>query len=355
MNAKQGSAAALALAIFASLPALLEAQQPRFDVQLDVPQFVPKDAARDAAVWVQRVVDLDGVKPSSHWMGVVVRPVDPLLQKHLRIDGGLVVQHVTKDSPAAEAGVEADDILLRVNDTDVADYQGLMKFLTENKDREVSLTLLREGKQQIVKVKPTERPAGHAQYFELPEIGKWQFEGETPEEIRKWIEEMAKQSAAGRPWKIDGENPLKLQFFHPGVLLGEGAQLDYDVDMGDLPKGLQVTITKQGDEPAKIKVRRGDDQWEVTEKQLDKLPEDVRNHVKKFLGRGARLGIRVEAPKALQVKPLERQRPNRVIPRVQARAIRIDSPDARLEKKLDQINERLEKIEQALEKLLQDE
>ena len=63
------------------------------------------------------------------------------------------------------------------------------------------------------------------------------------------------------------------------------------------------------------------------------------------------MGIRVEAPKAVRVKPLEAARIQRIQPgaaRVQAHAIQIDGG---ITKKLDQINGRLEKIEQALHKL----
>jgi hypothetical protein len=178
-------------------------------------------------------------------------------------------------------------------------------------------------------------------------MGEWKFEGKTPEEIRVWIEEMAKKGGAGQPFKVqpfktDGENPLKLRFFHPGVILGEGVDVDVDID---LPKGLRVMVLKQGDEPTKITVKRGDEMWEVTEKELDKLPEDIRAHVKKYLGGGKNFSIRAEAPKVLQVKPLEGVR----VPRVQAHAIRVG--DDGVEKKLDQINERLERIEAALQKL----
>ena len=103
----------------------------------------------------------------------------------------------------------------------------------------------------------------------------------------------------------------------------------------------------QGDEPAKIQVKRGDDEWDVTEKELDQLPEEIRAHVKKYLGGNKGVTIRAEPPKVLQLKPSEGRR---VVPRVQAHAIQLGA-NKNLEKKLDQINERLEKIEQALEKL----
>ena len=53
-----------------------------------------------------------------------------------------------------------------------------------------------------------------------------------------------------------------------------------------LPGDMNINITKAGNEPAKIVVNRGNEKWEVTEKELDKLPADVRPYVEQMLGRG---------------------------------------------------------------------
>ena len=322
--------------------ALAQAEDEPKNVDIEIQRVIPRPG--DLAYWFAGGDAEQAVKPSSHWMGVVVRPTDPLLQKHLGIEGGLVIEEVTADSPAADAGMLADDILISINKTPVADMPALMAFLTENGEKEATVQLLREGKKKSLKVTPTERPADHARWFAKPGVGRFDFQEKTPEEIRAWIEEMAKAGGAAKPFKLDGEDGLKLRFFHPGVILGEGVDVDVDID---LPEGLRIAVIKQGDAPAKIQVKLGDKEWDVTEKELDQLPEDIRAHVKKYLGGNKGLTIRAEPPKVLQVKPLGGRR---VVPRVQAHAIQLGS-NKELEKKLDQINERLEKIEQALEKL----
>ena len=180
---------------------------------------------------------------------------------------------------------------------------------------------MRDGKKKSAKVKPTKRPQGQAKFFATPIEGEFQFEGKDPEEIRQWFEKMAKEKwahgfAEGKQWTPAGDNALKLRFFHPGVILGQDVDVDVEVD---LPKGLQIVMIKQGDEPTTFKVKQGDKQWEVTEKELDKLPEDVREHVKKYLGRGKGVGIRIETPKMPQIKRLDGTRLQGV-PRVQTRA-----------------------------------
>jgi hypothetical protein len=47
-----------------------------------------------------------------------------------------------------------------------------------------------------------------------------------------------------------------------------------------------IEIRRENDEPAKIKVTKDGTTWEVTEDQLDQLPEDVRAAVRNALGQG---------------------------------------------------------------------
>ena len=63
------------------------------------------------------------------------------------------------------------------------------------------------------------------------------------------------------------------------------AEIPVDQDPQKLPKDMSVTITKEGEQPAKIVVKQGDKTWETTEDKLDDLPDEVRGHVQSFLGR----------------------------------------------------------------------
>ena len=49
---------------------------------------------------------------------------------------------------------------------------------------------------------------------------------------------------------------------------------------------MSISIHKSDDEPTKITVKRDGETWEVTEDNLDELPEDVRGHVKQMLSNG---------------------------------------------------------------------
>ncbi|HEY2762069.1 MAG TPA: hypothetical protein VGI75_15030, partial [Pirellulales bacterium] len=112
----------------------------------------------------------------------------------------------------------------------------LVKAINATDGKEVSLKIMRAGKEQTIAVQPTERPQNNnVQVFGRPSAGMM-FGG------------------AGGPPKI--------------------------------PDNMTISIVRQGGKPAKITVTRGDDKWDVTEGELDKLPEDVRPIVQGTLGGG---------------------------------------------------------------------
>src|SRR6185312_6347588 len=59
----------------------------------------------------------------------------------------------------------------------------------------------------------------------------------------------------------------------------------------------------QGAEPAKIQVKRGDKEWNVTEEKLDDLPDDIRTHVQTLLGRMLMPGFTAAAKRVVRTTP----------------------------------------------------
>ena len=345
----------LGLAAAFVLPAVVHAQQADVEpVEVQVVEGLPPTITLVA----DHLRELRSLKPSSHWIGVVVRPCDEVIRTHLKLEGGLVVDDVTPDSPAAKAGIEKNDILLALNEASVADLKGLMDFLSENKEKIIVVKVLHAGEPKTVEVTPAERPQDQFKFFPAEGFNFALPEGKMPEEIKRWMQEFQRDPEKGARWHVEGE-PFRTRFFHPGVLLEGKGNAVFAVANGGLPEGVQVIVVKESDKPAKITVKRGDDKWEVTDKEIDKLPADLRPHVMKFIGPANHMVIRAEAPTwtgpaegpgprvKIFAAPATRALPQPV--RVEAHAVRVAGPD--LEKKLDEINGRLERIEKALEKL----
>lgn len=279
---------------------------------------------------------LQAIKLGDYWLGVECRPVDDALRAQLGLpeDQGLVVENVVPDGPAAKAGIQRHDVLVKAGDEPLKDLRVLIDAIEKTQEKELVIELLRGGKKETVQVTPAKRPKETGPKEFLPWSG-----GEPPRGLE-------------RPWNVfeewlkgDGEKgPMRFRFFHPGTILPSDAW-----PHPPLPGNLSVTITKEGDKPAKIVVSRGDEKWELTEKEVDKLPEDIRPHVERMLGRAAK------APMG-QFKPFDyvpdwtppgwREGPQKERPAPPA-----DALQRRIEKRIEEMNQRIENLRKSIEEL----
>ena len=211
---------------------------------------------------------LDVIKLGDYWLGVECRRVSGPLSAQLDLpeDTGLVVQSVVPDSPAAKAGIRQYDLLMEVGDTPLKGVVDLIEAVEDAKVKEIEIKLIHRGELRVVKVTPAKRPE------DARPQGVVRTPGGDLLKVDKWL---------GRDWSDRlGRGPTRFRFLHPGTILPSDAEA-----RARLPGNMKLRIQKQGDEPARIVVERGDEKWEATEEELDKLPEDVRPHVQRMLGR----------------------------------------------------------------------
>jgi len=208
------------------------------------------------------------IKLSDYWLGLDCRPVPPVLRAQLKLpeDQGLVVQQIMPESPAAAAGIEQYDVLVKADGKPLRKLQDLIDAVDASKDKDLALEFIRGGKSTKIEAKPAKRPESQ---LPLPGPGKVE---ELPHE---WMHRYFDQFVPGEEGK-----PWRFRFWGPGTILPPDAKPGRP-----MPGNLQVTMTRSGDDPVKIVVKRGDEKWEVTEGELGKLPDDVRPHVERMLGR----------------------------------------------------------------------
>jgi membrane-associated protease RseP (regulator of RpoE activity) len=210
--------------------------------------------------------------PRNYWLGINCMPVPPALRAHVTLPEkqGLLVMLVAKDSPAAKVGIAQYDILLRAGGKPLADPHDLLTAVEAAKESKLKIDLIRGGKPQTIEVTPAKWPAPTAGApAQVPEQADWNT-------IEDWLKNtFPGQGAAG------SQPPAQFRIFHPGAILPSGV-----LGQKPLPMNMSVSVTKEGNQPAKITVQRGNDKWELTEKDLDKLPADVRPFVDQMLGHG---------------------------------------------------------------------
>ena len=278
------------------------------------------------------------VEPSEYWLGIACSAVPPPLRAQLDLPEkqGLLVQAVVPESPAAKAGIERYDFLLRAGDKPLAEPRDLVEVIETVKDGTLRIELIRDGQSKTVEATPTKRPEeARRPVGVMPNADDWQT-------MERWLEAMRPDAAA------DGRrSSMRFRFVQPGAIVPRDVLV-----ATPLPPNMSVVISKQGDQPANIVVKRGDQRWETTETDLDKLPADVRPHVQRMLGRGL-FGIVGDLP-AFKFAPKET--PAGVQPRdpVPAPAMRpLRGPDLleRMERRFDEMNRRMDKLLGAVERL----
>jgi PDZ domain len=283
---------------------------------------------RDLVIRLAEPAEVHGeaLATTSHYrIGVKCAPAGEALRAQLPDlpkDQGLLVEQVIADGPAAKSGIKDHDVFVSVGDKPLGQVADLTNAIEAVKGAELSIKLLRGGKPIIVTVKPeAQQPQGEPLRVPL---------GADRETVENWVKKFELAPQAG----LDGR---QLRLLTDGTI-------DLAHDLGqrhDLPADLSINIYREGKNPAKITIKKGDKQWVVTENELAKLPEDIRREVEPLLGGGP---IRIELKDLTKSVPLAGPPLGDVL-------IRPAEPEDRIEKRLDEMSKRLDEMRSTIDQL----
>jgi serine protease Do len=117
---------------------------------------IPAEAAKPVIDSLRR-----GQRPQRGYLGVGLQPLDENIAESLGLpkDRGEIVRSVQPNEPAARAGLQQGDVIVRVNDRDVNPDQ-TVSFLIANTPvgSKVPLEIIRGGKRQTLNVTVGQRP-----------------------------------------------------------------------------------------------------------------------------------------------------------------------------------------------------
>lgn len=100
-------------------------------------------------------------------IGVGVTPLTKQLSDHFGVTNGALVNSVNENSPAAKAGLKAGDIITEIDGKAVKGQLDLIRTIGEKKEGDVSITFVRGGNRQTVRVAPEEMKGGFFEHFEF--------------------------------------------------------------------------------------------------------------------------------------------------------------------------------------------
>lgn len=286
------------------------------------------DGASDQDAQDQDAQDQDaGVngKEKDYWVGALIGPVPEPILVHISEDllaegKGVFLNEIVEGSPAEKAGLKQFDIVAKVGGETV-DPESFIQKVRESKGEKLVCEVLRSGKVQTLELTPEVRPdqpnAVRPQphifrmpggrlvvpNFEMPEDMKEMvpesleempemFDGEMfpedfpiPEEVREMLRKqrgMFRQpnQRAVPNFQFHGGQKSHMQI----EVTPNGTRVTRKMETEVDGEPLTILSKKEGEEPAELLIEWGEESYEITEEELDSLPEEIRGHVKSFLG-----------------------------------------------------------------------
>jgi serine protease Do len=93
------------------------------------------------------------------WLGVVIQEITPEIAETIGVKEGILISQVAPGSPAEKAGLKVGDIIVAVDGEKVREVRDLQfKIMKTPPGTEVTLTIIRGGKEQTIKAKVGEMP-----------------------------------------------------------------------------------------------------------------------------------------------------------------------------------------------------
>jgi len=103
-------------------------------------------------------------------IGIGVMPLGKQLAEHFGVQGGVMVDNVRENSPAAKAGLSAGDIITEIDGKAVKGQIDLIRAINEKKEGDVTLTIVRDHNRQTITVTP-EKAKDNGFFFQTDDDG----------------------------------------------------------------------------------------------------------------------------------------------------------------------------------------
>ena len=185
---------------------------------------------------VKRVMEdlISDGKVTRGWLGVQIQDVDEGMAKALRLKerNGAIISQVIKNSPAEDAGVEEQDVIIAVDGVKVADSSNLKNLISSGRpDDKTKLTVIRDGHERNLIVTLGTRP-GEKELAETFRYGEKLFDV-----LGLQVETL--KNVDGKELRADSSNGVKVVDIKKG-----SPAYDNNIKRGDIITEVSKSIIK---------------------------------------------------------------------------------------------------------------
>jgi len=231
-------------------------------------------------------------------VGLDLEPLPEILYKHLGLEPGqgVRVSNVMRNSPADEAGLEKDDIVIAFNGRVIEPPDSLIDALAEaSVGDEVTLEVIHRGDRKTVELK----------LGEMPEEPQWKYPPE-PEVFEAWRPgRMFRREPGMDRWEELDIPEVRVV----GPDFGERLKECYFFRHGEGEEAIEVRIEGNPDDPdAVIMVRAGDERFDARVGELGRIPERFRKVVEEDLETAREASRRPREPERFRVPGMPERR-----------------------------------------------
>lgn len=115
----------------------------------------PEENKKSRSISIISSDDAEEAPQQRLMIGVHCEEGSELLRGHLKLNGaGLVVLETVSDSPAAAAGLQKNDIILKVGETEMKAVTDLLDVVTKSEGHDLAISILRNGDPMSLNVTP---------------------------------------------------------------------------------------------------------------------------------------------------------------------------------------------------------
>lgn len=123
------------------------------------------------------------------WLGVVIQEITPEIAETIGVKEGILISQVAPGSPAEKAGLKVGDIIVAIDGEKVREVRELQfRIMKTPPGTEITLTIIRGGKEQTIKAKVGEMPEEVSFGQPKEQVGELglSLRDLSPEEVRRF-------------------------------------------------------------------------------------------------------------------------------------------------------------------------